>query len=246
MPVLSIIPASAVADSAVSDTQLRVLCAIGTFTNRLGGNVWASVGTLAKACQMSTRTIQRAIPALIAAGYLRRTERPGRTPVYEVVLDRVGEGVTEESPGGDYVVGGGVTTQSPKREEERSTQRTKRSLTALWEDAEFRGAMYDIWRTYPPRPEPYSYVAARRAIGELVTQGVPVARLTQAAAQYAQHVLRTQTDQRYIKGIVAFYRDGLWEQYTVATVHGRTREEWARSGQDVEEFDRLAGGSHAA
>jgi len=26
----------------------------------------------------------------------------------------------------------------------------------------------------------------------------------------------------------------------VVTVEGRTREEWARSGQDVAEFDRLA------
>jgi hypothetical protein len=27
--------------------------------------------------------------------------------------------------------------------------------------------------------------------------------------------------------------------YDVPMVHGRTREEWARSGQDVLEFDRL-------
>jgi hypothetical protein len=64
MPHLSIIPAAAVADPALTDTQVRVLCAIGTFTNRLGGNVWASVQTMAKSCNLSPRTVQRALPVV--------------------------------------------------------------------------------------------------------------------------------------------------------------------------------------
>jgi hypothetical protein len=47
MPSLSIIPSAAVADERLTDLHIRVLCAIGTFSNRLGGNVWASVQTLA-------------------------------------------------------------------------------------------------------------------------------------------------------------------------------------------------------
>jgi DNA-binding transcriptional MocR family regulator len=112
MPHLAIIPAAAVADPNLTDTQVRVLCAIGTHTNRLGGNVWASISTLAKACSLSTRTVQRALPALLERGYLRHLERPGRTTLYEIVLE---QGVTMQSGGGDSVVGGGVTTQSPKR-----------------------------------------------------------------------------------------------------------------------------------
>jgi hypothetical protein len=100
--------------------------------------------------------------------------------------------------------------------------------------------MYAIWQSYPPRPEPYNYVATRRAVGELVQDGAPMALLATAARQYAQHVLRTQTEKRYVKGIISFFRDGVWEQYAQVTVYGRTREEWARSGQDVTEFDRLA------
>jgi hypothetical protein len=240
MPVLSIIPAAAVADPSVTDTQLRVLCAIGTFTNRLGGNVWASVPTLAKACQLSVRTIQRAVPALIAAGYLRRMERPGRTPIYEVVLDGGHKVVTQQSLGGDYADTTPPSQESPKREKERSTQRSK---DALLEHPAFQAALNDIWQHYPPRPEPYSYVALRRTIGELVNSGALIGMLTVAARQYAQHVLRTQTEKRYVKGIVSFFRDGMWEQYSQVTVHGRTRDEWARSGQDVSEFDRLASGA---
>jgi hypothetical protein len=241
MPVLSIIPAAAVSDASVTDTQLRVLCAIGTFTNRLGGNVWASVPTLAKACQLSVRTIQRAVPALIAAGYLRRMERPGRTPIYEVVLER---GVTAETLGGDSTVTTPPSGESPKREEERSPKRSSdRSIESLFAHSSFQAALHDVWQHYPPRPEPYSYVALRRTLGELFGQGVTTGQVTTAARQYAQHVLRTQTEKRYVKGIVSFFRDGFWEQYAQVTVHGRTRDEWARSGQDVSEFDRLASGA---
>jgi DNA-binding transcriptional ArsR family regulator len=244
MPVLSIVPAAAVADSAVTDTQLRVLCAIGTFTNRLGGNVWASVGTLAKACNLSIRTVQRAVPALIEAGYLRRTERMGRTPVYEVVLEREAQGVSAESEGGVTGVTPPPSQQSPKREEERYTKRSKKSdMMALFEAEQFRLAMADIWTYYPPRPEPHRYVPARQAVAEAVQAGAPLATLVNAAKQYAQHVLRNQTESRYVRGMASFFRDGVWEQYAQITVHGRTREEWARSGQDVSEFDRLARGA---
>ena len=241
MPVLSIIPAAAVADPAITDTQLRVLCAIGTFTNRLGGNVWASVGTLSKACQLSPRTVQRAVPALIQAGYLRRTDRPGRTPIYEVVLE---QGVTAVTQGGDATDTPPPSAQSPKREEERSSQRSRKpDLMALFEAEQFRLGMAEIWAQYPPRPEPYAYIPTRRAVAEVVQSGTPIAALASAARNYGQHVLRTQTERRYVKGIISFFRDGLWQQYAQVTVHGRTREEWARSGQDVAEFDRLAQGA---
>ena len=81
MSYLCIIPAAAVADAGLTDTQVRELAAIGTFTNRLGGNVWASVATLAKQCNLNPRSVQRAMPVLIERGYLRRMPRVGRTTV---------------------------------------------------------------------------------------------------------------------------------------------------------------------
>jgi Helix-turn-helix domain len=232
MPSLAIIPATAVADTELTDTQIRVLCAIGTFTNRLGGNVWASVSTLAKACNLSTRTIQRAVPILVARGYLRRTDRPGRTPVYDVLL-----GVTLESPGGDTTVTPPPTTQSPKRYTERYNS-TK--VEKILRDEDFVRAMEKIWAIYPPRPEPYPYVAVRKAVALEAQKGVRLSSLINAAERYRQIVDKEQTDPRYVRSPVRFYGEEIWRQYAVTTVHGRTREEWARSGQDVLEFDRLA------
>ena len=230
MPSLSIIPAAAVADSRLTDGQVRVLCAIGTFTNRLGGNVWASVNTLAKASNLNPRTIQRAIGALVDAGYIRKMERPGRTHLYEVVL---AQQATLESPPGDTGVTPPPTLVSPKRSKERSNP-------TIYSDPVFQSTFERIWVKYPARPEPYSYAAVRKVIADQMLAGASPHAMAVAAERYASLVEREQTEPKYVKSPLRFYTDGTWQQYVVTLVHGRTREEWARSGQDVEEFDRLS------
>ena len=226
MPNLSIIPAAAVADCRLSDVHVRVLCAIGTHTNRLGGNVWASVATLAKESNVSERTVQRAIPMLIDAGYIRRTERVGRTNLYDVVLN----GVTQESLGGDLSVTPPPTTQSPKRPKERHT------LTS--DDAK---CMAYCWETFPKRDMPSPYPLFIVAYRDLRLSGVSCDDIAKAAHGYAAHVLKNGTEPKYVKTIHRFYSDESWKAFCTHTVGGRTRDEWARSGQDVAEFDRLVG-----
>jgi hypothetical protein len=224
MPHLSIIPAAAVADNQLTDLQLRVLCAIGTFSNRLGGNVWASVSTLAKQSNLSDRSVQRALPALIDAGYIRGTTRPGRTNLYEVVL----EGVTVQSPGGDSVVTPPPTTQSPKRLKKTNEHNVlaQQILTR-------------IWSVFPAREEPHVYPAALKGVCQALDGGAGAPALVLAAEAYARHVMREKIEKKYVKSMARFYSDGVWQSFTVKTVHGRTREEWARSGQDVTVFDRM-------
>lgn len=236
MPSLSIIPAAAVADARLTDGQLRVLCAIGTFTNRLGGNVWASVNTLAKASNLNPRTIQRALNALVDTGYIRVMPRPGRTHLYEVALDTP---PTLESSGGDSGVTPPPTLESPKRSKERynSTKYEK-----IINDPDFICAFDRIFTVYPKRPEPYPYVAFRRAVAEEAQKGNRLGDLLLAAERYRATVEREETEPRYVRSPMRFYAEDMWRQYVVATVYGRTREEWARSGQDVAEFDRLAAG----
>lgn len=243
MPSLSIIPSAAVADERLTDLHIRVLCAIGTFSNRLGGNVWASVQTLASQSRLSTRSVQRALPGLIEAGYIRHMRRPGKTSLYEIVLEPLSAGVTGNAPeacqndtGGDTVVASGVTTQSPKRYRERYISICAQSV------------LKRIWTIFPARDEPVPYPAALKAISTALSSGATDAdidRLAQqfisAAESYAQHVQREGTEKKYRKSMVRFFTDGAWEAFTVKKVHGRTREEWARSGQDVAEWDKLAG-----
>jgi hypothetical protein len=232
MPNLSIIPAAAVADARLSDVHVRVLCAIGTHTNRLGGNVWASVATLAKESNLSERTVQRSLAALIEAGYIRRTERTGRTNLYDVLLD----GVSTESPTSVTAVTPPPSAQSPKRVKERYTLTSDDNL-----------ALKFIWRVFPQRNVPNPYVPFVEAYKALRILGADIDRICKAADSYAVAVVKAGTEPKFVKSPHRFLLDGTWEAYAVATVGGRTREEWARSGQDVAEFDRLVSGdTHVA
>jgi len=226
MPNLSIIPAAAVADSRLTDVHVRVLCAIGTHTNRLGGNVWASIATLAKESNLSERTVQRSLAALIEAGYIRKTERMGRTNLYDVMLDG---GVSTESPTPVTTVTPPPSEQSPKRVKERYT------LTG--DDTQ---CMAYCWSTFPKRDVPSPYPLFAVAYRDLRTAGVSCDDIAKAASSYAAYVTKNGTEQKYRKTIHRFYTDESWKTFCEQTVGGRTRDEWARSGQDVEEFDKMA------
>ena len=239
MSNLCIIPAAAVADHDLSDTQVRVLCAIGTFTNRLGGNVWASVKTLAAGSNLSERTVQRCLPALIDRGYLRMETRTGRTNLYEIVLDRAAEGVTPVSGGGDTADGGGVTAVSPKRYK-LTVNTTKTPKVVSTQHPALSDLTHAIWAVYPPRLTPHLFVPSRAAIATLLAAGVSPDNLYRAAQRYAESVLRERTEPKFVKSLHGFFTDDYWRAYDITLVEGRTREEWARSGQDVAEFDRLA------
>jgi hypothetical protein len=234
MPQLSIIPASAVADPDLSDTHLRVLCAVGSFTSRLGGNVWASVATMANACSLSTRTVQRALPVLLERGYLTKVERTGRTTVYEVVLERTA-GVTAESP---HPRRSSVTPPLTQLCHPNDKKNDKKNDIRKMAQEVCRA----IWDTYPKRDTPHLFPPALRAIASCLEDGADPKRLVSSVVLYAEEVHRKQVEPRYVKTIHKFFADGAWEHYRAQPrVYGRTREEWARSGQDVAEFDRLAG-----
>jgi hypothetical protein len=230
MPHLSIIPAAAVADPALTDAQLRILCALGTFTNSKGKGVWASVRTLAKACNMSSRSIQRAFAVLCDRGYLAKVERPGMTNLYEILLH---QGVTPVSGGGDTPDGGGVTELCHPNDKKNDKKNDRRD--------EAKRVVAAIWSAYPKRDTPHLYPPALKAVEQCLADGASADRLILSASLYADDVRRKQTEPQFVKTIAKFFSDGLWAHYAdTVRVHGRTRDEWARSGQDVAEFDRLA------
>lgn len=99
----------------------------------------------------------------------------------------------------------------------------------------------DIHSLYPERDVPHPHVPTRTAVMELLSKGVDPMALLRAARNYAAHCAKEGTPPKYRIGSTRFYRDGIWEQHSTVTVHGQTREQWARSGRDVAEFDRMAG-----
>ncbi len=103
MPGLCIIPERALADSEVTGARLRALCAIGTFTNRDGGGVWAANETIAERAKMDEREFRRAAAWLVERGYVRKRVRYKATGAQDtnqlqIVLD---------DPADEAVEGGG-------------------------------------------------------------------------------------------------------------------------------------------
>ena len=98
----------------------------------------------------------------------------------------------------------------------------------------------EIHALYPERDMPNPHVPTRTVIMALLKDGVAPLELLRAARNYRTYCEKERIEPKFRIGSTRFYRDGIWQKYAVATVYGRTREEWARSGQDVAEFDRLA------
>ncbi len=74
---LSIIPSSAVFDDRISNAELRVLCALGAYTNRQG-YCWPATTSIAKDLGISTRQVRTCLRRLEHCGYLKTDPKPGQ------------------------------------------------------------------------------------------------------------------------------------------------------------------------
>lgn len=88
---LSIIPSAAVADQSLTATQLRVLCAIGSFTGK-DRSAYPKQSTIADVIGVSRETVCRAISALSDKGYVEvqqqfRSDGGQMASLYLVRLD---------------------------------------------------------------------------------------------------------------------------------------------------------------
>lgn len=269
MSALSIIPAKAVGDTRLTDANLRVLCAIGIHSSKLGGQVWASIATLAEESGLEERSVQRAIKVLLELGYIRKVERTGRTNLIDVLLDhpeaatavdkkppkKAKGGVTPESPGGDSRVGGGCLQSHPNDKTNDETNdvgggeggggvglststeprpKTEQQLVYDW--------LLLLQEVYPLRPEPVNMVRLLKivkAMPELKDRVVQEAALVGAKA-YAHQVAVEGTEPKYVASIYRFVEEAGWRNWGLRVeprVHGLTRQQWIRTGQDVAVWD---------
>ncbi len=100
---LSIIPSSAVFDDRISNAELRVLCALGAYTNRQG-YCWPATTSIAKDLGISTRQVRTCLRRLEHCGYLKTDPKPGQRSTYRVVKETSdpgssGSGVTDMDSG---------------------------------------------------------------------------------------------------------------------------------------------------
>lgn len=123
MPAFAAIPFRALADPDMTERRLRALLAIGAYVPaRPEGDgtraTWASVTTLAAAAKLDPRHFREALAALIARGYVRREDRPGKPSRLVLVPDP--QAPAESTPDAPL-------TESVSATPDRNSQGPKRS-----------------------------------------------------------------------------------------------------------------------
>ena len=97
---LCVIPAEAVFDQQLQSTNLRTLCALGTFADR-NGKCWPAITTLAERLGVSARHVRAGLRKLEKRGYLRTEHRPGQRSIYFIMREMsdpgsIGSGVGDD------------------------------------------------------------------------------------------------------------------------------------------------------
>ena len=94
------VPAEAVLDKDLTETDFRVLSIIGLYLNR-DKEAWPMQSTIADQLGKSSTTVNRAIKRLEAKGYIRSRKKyehqPGTHRVYQVVFEQPGIGKNDHS-----------------------------------------------------------------------------------------------------------------------------------------------------
>ena len=249
MPNLCIIPFRALRDERIANADLRILLAIGAHTDRHGAGVWASAKTLSSEALLSRSQFFVSAARLEKFGYITRTERYSvtgtqLTSMLRVLLDEP-KAATGESPdildgeSLDILDGESLVATGHKRPQQQRPQGqppTKRKIST-----DDQGVAQRLFKDYPARDGDNSYIAAQKAVQELLRQGVSESAMRLAMESYAAYLRRTgKIKSVYVKTMGRFFgADGSWKDYAIVRADGQTRAQWAQSGKDVLEFDRL-------
>ncbi len=215
MPSLCIIPARALRDPEMTPRQLRVLLAVGQYTNAHGGGVWASQSTLAEDCGMDRAGVNKAMRALEARGYLRRVARFGDdgrqlSSIVDIVLtdEATPPVVKSATPPVASVTTPPVAADATPPVVTDATQTTQendpreRPNTAVPDPAGFAEA----WAAYPKRAGSNPRRDAVKAYAARLRAGASPADLLAGVHRYAAYIAATGREgTEYVQQAARFF-----------------------------------------
>jgi len=92
------VPLDLLADPVSTGRALKVFTALSAMQGR-HRRVQESLGAIASLAHVDERHTRRAVALLEQAGWIRRTDEPGKASTYEVLMARAGPGEGQKSPG---------------------------------------------------------------------------------------------------------------------------------------------------
>lgn len=211
----SVIPAAAVFDPALGKAALRVLCALGTYTNGRG-ECWPSVATLSRRLTLGVRSVNRALAELSKKGLvstehrrdaagselsaLRRLSFPEVAPD---IASHGGDGAVDH--GGDGVEG----ALPPDTVDQPNVSRERKHLTE--EKDRLLDEQFDrFWRAFPRKKD---RKRAREIFAAKVRRGADPEQIVRGAVKYAKERVVEGTEARFIKHPTTFLNGDVWTEY---------------------------------
>jgi hypothetical protein len=152
----SIIPAAAVFDTRLSNADIRVLAALGTYADKQR-RCWPAVPTLARRTGMSARHVYRCLEALAQSGFVAIESRSGQSNLYQIPLTQA----SRVSPNPGHGCQGGMTPVSGDPGHGCHPNDIKNDTN---NDYAFSGAIIRLtWRDFSAWQEAYKAIPDLRA-----------------------------------------------------------------------------------
>lgn len=227
--------------SEAGGTDRLVLLAIADAADDRGLNAWPSVATIASKCNVSSRTVQRAIYALEELGELRVVKQAGghgamradrRPNRYELPKFH---GVTERHPepsDGVTSCQNGVTdcpdgvTPVTQRGDTGVTQPVLDP--SLNQNTRERDGFAEFWKRYPRRTDKgHARKAWPKAIQRAAKDGLDLDALLERVDAYAANVEAHDTDKRFIAYPATWLNGDRWNDELVEPERSAEEVGWA-------------------
>ena len=232
----AIIPARAIDDSRLGNVALRVLCALGTYSDR-NGRCWPSLVTIARRLGMSRQAVSKQIQALHKLGYLdieaqQRPDGGKGVNAYRLLFDgkiataydRLGD-ESEDQGGCQPQVDSCQPQVAGHATSEVATIRYERPIrTNIYtggpkgparsdQSAKLEEDFQTFWQAYPSRrPHSNPKKPARAKFIAVVKAGTDPADIIRGAEAYAAYVAAQRTDAQYIKQAATWLNQEGWTE----------------------------------
>ena len=213
---LSILPAAAASDPAVTAPMYRLLGVLAAYADKKG-ECFPSVGTLAADMHASDRWVQQLLRVLSSTPYLSVSHRPGRSSLYQI--NGVNSDFTPEpglhprsstSPGGEPVLHGGVKQDFTHKDKPKGKPK------------DTDGAFEEFWIAYPSRGDHDNPKgAAKKAFAVAVKKGADPRDIIRGAKHFAADESQKGTDPMFVPQAKTWLRDERWTEYQEELQVGR-------------------------